>query len=271
VQGTSHIAAGVPCQDAHVCRVLPSRELVMVIADGAGSAERSDEGARAAALTAADGLAAAIEAGSCATEAGRVAAVRAAAEAARRAIEDRARAAGRPLRDYAATLTCVAAGDDWLVSGQLGDGLAVAESDGRLALAARPQRGEYANEAYFLTMPGALDYLEVSVCREPVHAVAASTDGLLRLALQLPGYEPYAPFFKPLFGFVGKAARTARIEEQLVRFLDGGRVRARTDDDKTLALAVRVPHGWPQDGALPALLALPEPGLASALSVDEAS
>lgn len=260
LQGTAHVAAGLPCQDAHVCQTLPTGELIMVLADGAGSAACASEGSQAAALAAARALAAGLAAAPRGPGTAHTAVVRAAYAAARDELAGLARAAERPLRDYATTLTCLAAGADWLVSGQLGDGLAVSESEGGLALVARPQRGEYANEAYFLTMPAALEYVEVGVCREPVQAIAASTDGLLRLALQLPGYEPFGPFFRPLFAFVAAANGASVAQQQLVRFLDGPRVCARTDDDKTLVLAVRVPAG----AVLPQVLALPEPGLAEA-------
>src|SRR5690349_18611216 len=45
VQGTSHMERDVPCQDAHLYRVLPEGHLIIAVADGAGSAARSDEGA----------------------------------------------------------------------------------------------------------------------------------------------------------------------------------------------------------------------------------
>src|SRR6185436_9273324 len=48
VTGTSHLKSGLPCQDAHACRALPGG-VILAVADGAGSAERSAEGARCAA------------------------------------------------------------------------------------------------------------------------------------------------------------------------------------------------------------------------------
>lgn len=269
VQGTSHVAAGLPCQDAHVCRVLPSGELVLAIADGAGSAPCSADGAQAAAVEAVATLAAGVPERGAWVERGWAGLMASAFEAAHAAVAQLAAGSGRSMRDFATTLTCVIARDDCVVTGQLGDGLAVAERGAGLELVARPQRGEYANEAYFLSMPGALDYLQVRVGWEPVQALAASTDGLLRLALQLPSYTPHAPFFRPLFDFLAATGDEAAARRQLVKFLDGARVRVRTDDDKTLVLAVRVPSSSRArlDGHL---LALPEPGFASAaLGVDE--
>ena len=144
------------------------------------------------------------------------------------------------MAEFATTLTCAVVVESWLITAQLGDGWIVAETRaGELLLAARPQRGEYANEAYFLTMDQALDGLEVRVYRESVRALAASTDGLLRLALCLPGGEPHAPFFRPLFKFAATAGGDDRAQQELVHFLASRPVCARTDDDTTLVLAAR--------------------------------
>src|SRR5215475_5068716 len=73
VQGTSHRANGLPCQDAcrvHVRNSYPNSLLVAVCADGAGSASHADLGAH----TACDSFIQALEEGNleqvnCATEA----------------------------------------------------------------------------------------------------------------------------------------------------------------------------------------------------------
>jgi fermentation-respiration switch protein FrsA (DUF1100 family) len=177
----------------------------------------------------------------CQDEAGWRQVMTAAFAAARAALTQLAEAENAPLRAYATTLTCALAGDDWLVVGQIGDGAVVAEdATGELFLAVRPQRGEYANEAYFLTMPEALDYLAVGAAVRSVRALAVTSDGLLRLALKLPGYEPHAPFFRPLLAFVAETEDAGQAEAQLAAFLASERVCARTDDDKTLVLAARV-------------------------------
>ena len=111
-------------------------------------------------------------------------------------------------------------------------------------------------------MDQALDGLEVRVYRESVRALAASTDGLLRLALRLPGGEPHAPFFRPLFDFAA-TSRRGRPGATRARTLSGvGAVCARTDDDKTLVLAARGQGqarrlGGPPARERPALLPAP--------------
>ena len=73
--------------------------------------------------------------------------------------------------------------------------------------------------------------------------MAACTDDIHRLALSLATNTPHEPFFAPFFGGMAKAS--AEQEDQLhgllVRFLGRAPVNERTDDDKTLALALWMP------------------------------
>ena len=70
--------------------------------------------------------------------------------------------------------------------------------------------------------------------------VATFTDGIQRLALNLVTNTPHEPFFAPFFNGMAKA--TVEQEDQLqgllVKFLGSQAVNERTDDDKTLALAL---------------------------------
>ncbi|HEY3342098.1 MAG TPA: protein phosphatase 2C domain-containing protein, partial [Anaerolineae bacterium] len=64
VMGTSHQEMGTPCQDAHAYRVASTGELIVAIADGAGSASRSAEGAALVVQFAVDWLTCACQQGS---------------------------------------------------------------------------------------------------------------------------------------------------------------------------------------------------------------
>jgi hypothetical protein len=186
------------------------------------------------------GLAALWQGGDPENEAGWQAAIASMFDEIHQKLADYAGAAWAPLRAYATTLTCALVAGDWLVVGQIDDGAAIVEeADGALFLAARPQRGEYANEAYFLTQPEATRCTVVFTARRPVRGLALTTDGLLRLALKLPAYEPHLQFFHPLLSFAREAADEAQARAELADFLASERVCARTDDDKTLLLAVR--------------------------------
>jgi hypothetical protein len=234
VPGTAHLARGLPCQDAHLSR-LTSAALILAVADGAGSAPYAAEGAAAAVGQAVRTLAESVTPDpERAPDAWREL-MAAGFAAAGRAIEQLAAITGHNARAFATTLACCICTDTALVAGQVGDGLIVAQAAGRLWLAATPQRGEYANEAFFVTQTDALARLTVTVWRQPVDGIALSTDGLLRLALRLPAHEPHPAFFEPLFAFAHRSSEPI----ELARFLASPRVCARTDDDKTLLLAVR--------------------------------
>lgn len=212
---------------------------MIAVADGAGSADRSDEGARLAVDTAIAHCMSRVEDEPPSGEQEWREIIVAAFDAAFASIEAHAEGAHAPIRDYATTLTVVAATGARLAVGQIGDGIVVAEGDEGLFLAASPQRGEYANEVALLTAPRAVEDAAVSVFTAPVRAVAVTTDGLLRLAVRLPSHAPHAPFFRPLFAFLRETDDPLAAQGELAHFLASDRVAQRTDDDTTLVLAVR--------------------------------
>jgi len=249
VTGTSHTKSGLPCQDAHAyCEVAGCA--LIAVADGAGSAERSAEGAQRASQAALAAMAAALSGGWPATPEPWRDVFAAAYAAAKSELEQLASAAGRPSRAFATTLLCAGISDQGLAVAQLGDGVAAAfaptggaNAAGDWFLAAQPQRGEYANETYFLSQDDALQHLEVAVYAEPVRALALMTDGLLRLVLN-GQRQPHVPFFEPLLAFGVEVDDAAQGNGQLAAFLASERVCARTDDDKTVVLALRLPPGF---------------------------
>lgn len=243
VEGTSHRARAAGCQDAFASRALPDGTLVLAVADGAGSAPRSAEGAARAAEHMVTSVRRMALKRRPVTDDDWARVIRRAFLNARLSVLAVARGARRPPRDFATTLTCAVLTDERLVVGQVGDGLVVArDGNGQLHAPVRPSRGEYANETAFLTMPGMTHALQVAVTPVRGEAVAVMTDGLLRLAAKVPGYEPFPPFFAPLFAFADSATDTARSVDALAQFLDSERVNGRTDDDKTLVLAARLPE-----------------------------
>jgi hypothetical protein len=240
VQGTSHQANDVPCQDAHAYRVLPRGELVIAVADGAGSSERSEEGSRVAVRQAVASLAAAIEGRFVWSQSSLQEAMEEAFRQTRAALDELATREEMELRAFAATLTCAVATDDRLIVGQIGDCVAIAaDTFGDLFTVIQPQKGEYASETYFLTGPDALNTVEVKIISRRVKSLALTSDGLTRLAVKLPDYVPAARFFDPLWAFAVEAQDVAQAEADLATFLASERVCARSDDDKTLVLAVR--------------------------------
>jgi hypothetical protein len=247
--GTSHIKGGKPCEDrcwAHVHKGLedaaPQAEagacplLTLFVADGAGSASHAAEGAEAAIQAAASFVEQAASLSlddQTATEC--VAAVRA-------SIQERAEAAGLTGRDYACTFLGVLSSPSSTLALQVGDGGIVLDVGAGLELSMPPMSGEYANMTRFVTDEDALDALTTMIYPVPVNRVAVFSDGLERLAIDLSSLRPHAPLFERLFNVLGAASKAAdeEIRAALVRFLTSPAVNERTDDDKSLALAVRI-------------------------------
>lgn len=247
VTGTSHTRNNTPCQDAHRWTLMDRGTLLIATADGAGSAERSQAGATLAVEVAIAFLEGALTTHMPDDESGWERLLTEAFKQARAAIFALADADGLPARSFACTLTLVIADDIWLVTGQIGDGVVVAQTlTGELITVAPPQRGEYANETHFLVADDALTNFDGRIYRqhetiEALTALAVMTDGLLRLALDVTDHQPHAPFFTPLLNFVATHPDPKEARDQLHAFLASPRVNARTDDDKTLVLAARTP------------------------------
>lgn len=239
VQGVSHLRTNTPCQDEFCFRV--DRDWVVIaIADGASSAERSKEGAHLATYSAIDYLSSRLAEQLPQDIPTGLDLMSDTYRNVRDAIKAFAEKEGVALESFATTLSCVLATDERLVVGQVGDGLIVASEDsGELFSALLPERGEYANETSFITTADALARTQIRVYNERVSRLAATSDGLLRLAVTLPDYCPFPAFFEPLFAFA-RSSQTAEEQQQTLQaFLMSDRVHARTDDDKTLVLAVR--------------------------------
>jgi hypothetical protein len=250
VTGTWHVKGGRAGQDAHGYREV-SGGVLLAVADGASSAERSAEGAHLAAAGILDAVASTLASGWPASLQVWRNVFSDAYATAKRSLEQLAADEALPARAFATTLLCAALSDEVLAVAQLGDGVAAAFSPGgghgRGAggdwfLAAEPQRGEYANETYFLSQAGALQHLDIYVYAEPVRALALMTDGLLRLVIDAKRL-PHVPFFQPLLTFGVEMEDQTLAEAQLAAFLASERVCARTDDDKTIVMALRLPPG----------------------------
>jgi hypothetical protein len=247
VAGTSHARQGTPCQDASACETLIATDgtpvLVVVVADGAGSAARSGEGAQLACALFVDAIRALLANGGGPRDMTREFVVAWLARF-QGAIITRVEVAGGIPRDYACTLLAAVVGDDSAAYCQIGDGAIVVaapdEPDG-YCWVFWPQYGEYENETVFATDLDAPALIAVEQADRPVDEVALFSDGLQRLALHFEGRTAHAPFFRPMFAPVRAAepGRAEALSAQLATFLASPAVNARTDDDKTLVLATR--------------------------------
>ena len=240
VRGTSHEKSGAACQDSHFERIQSDEILLAAIADGAGSASRSELGSALAARTAVEALQrwcsrslpwpesddewASIMLG--------------AMESARDAVEREADVQGISSRELASTLILLLATPLLVVGAQIGDGAAVvADAANNLTTLTVPQSGEYLNETMFLVSPQAVEQAQTAVWHGRVGFLAAFSDGLQMLALRMSDSSPFTPFFAPLFRFIQEQEDMGEAREQLRKFLVSPRVTQRADDDLTLLLA----------------------------------
>ena len=146
-------------------------------------------------------------------------------------------------RDFASTVICAIAVADQLVVAHIGDGcLVVHDKTNNVWVAPTwPDHGEYASTTRFIT-DDPCPALRISRHVGPVDALVMFTDGLERLALDFATVTPHTPFLSgicgPLYGTSTKG-RNHPLSEKLKTYLGSPAVNARTDDDKTLVLAVR--------------------------------
>jgi Protein phosphatase 2C len=251
VSGAGHLRGGLPCQDAHRGEYDESTDaLLLAVADGAGSRERSAEGAALAVGVAVDVLRETLLA------AGRpehgTAWLRLLAQATD-LIHDRfLRVAGQVAAfshddadSLATTLTVAVVTLPWVGLISVGDGFVVARTnEDELHLLLQPPHDRDApNQTTFLTSPGSRERAQLTYAWEPdLTGLALATDGLASATLDFdPGrsaapLRPHHAYFRPLFD------RVAGHEEGwdgIARHLLSDGIHATTQDDLTILCAVR--------------------------------
>lgn len=239
--GTSHKRMGLFCQDAHCWKLVQEYILVAAVADGAGSAPFADIGASIASQTAVETIRSQLDNLPLANEdMGYHSLLTDGIRKARAAVEIEAKSRGVEARDLATTLILLIAAPEVIaaVQVQVGDGAVVAgDRADNIVPITRPQFGEYINETTFITSTDAIETAQVGIWRGDVTHIAALSDGLQMLALNMPEGTPHAPFFLPLFQFHSDMTDTMEAQAEVEAFLGSARVTERTDDDLTLLLA----------------------------------
>lgn len=241
--GTSHVSVGRPCEDsswASVDRTSAGVDVLSIfVADGAGSAAKGGEGAELAVQTAAAYMAEKLAQAKfgCSDEMAVEMVI-----GIRTQIQAAAEAANLTPRDFACTLLGVVSSKLGTLVLQIGDGGIVIDVGSGLEVPVVPMSGEYANMTHFVTDEDAVTKLVTRVYPTVASRVAAFSDGLQRLALNMGDNTAHAPFFTPFFNVLSKATpeQEDELHAALVRFLSSPSVNERTDDDKTLALAALV-------------------------------
>ena len=250
--GSSHLRDDLPNQDAVAYRVVEfgiGEVVIAAVADGAGSASRSDEGSRIAADAAvaaiADGLNQRPVAVFAASQA--EALLRGAIRRARDEVVGYGSQHGVPARELASTLIVAFASGALLAAAQVGDGAVIAFNiDGGAAKTlCEAHSGEYANETTFITSRSRPHEMASvgHVLGYDYDALALITDGLQNLALKMPEREAFLGFWNPMLQDLAHTDEPEAVPERLLAFISGERVQSRTSDDVTIAIAARSSRG----------------------------
>ena len=231
--GPQHAARGEPRQDALAIRHF-DYGVLLALADGAGSASRGGAGAALAVRTAVQTIGSTQPDGEVLEDA---------VLAAKAVLDDSAARHRLNPRDLATTLLLVAATPSNAIAAHVGDGAAVLNVNGTWLTLSPPARGLHASTTHFLTDAEGPE-LRITTHDAPPTGLAAFTDGIERLVLAEPELTPHAPFFDkmtaPLRAESGMNGRHHALSRALADYLAAPAVANRSEDDKTLALAVPV-------------------------------
>lgn len=229
--GKGHIDGGLPCQDA--CgSVFDNERLVAVVCDGAGSASKSDIGARECVDSICKFLSGVVGSSpTCIDQS----VIEHAVEAARAHIQLRADDLAVPSRELACTLVGAVLFRDGGCLFHVGDGMAVVELADDSTVLSLPENGEYANETYFVTGDDWRAHLRVTSFSGAIRSVSLMSDGAMPFAVNRTKTGMFGPFIDPVRSYLSTVNETEG-SEALLATLSDKRTWSITSDDKTLLL-----------------------------------
>jgi len=235
VTGTAHLKHGTPCQDFSLCS-MTGNGLICAVSDGAGTASHADAGARIAVTHFVRSFSDVTDLA--AIDRDHIARFLASLET---ILTAEANGNGATIGDYACTLLGVIASPTHTACIQIGDGAIVtpAGEAGAYNWVFWPQHGEYANTTNFVTLPDARDVFELRV-GPAVNEFAMFSDGLERLILNDVTRRVHAPALRPIFDWLRTKEADGKGTEALTAYLESDHINQRTDDDKSLVMAVLI-------------------------------
>lgn len=237
VQGTSHVTGKIPCQDANFYCANQTDDgpfYIIAVADGAGSAAKADLASKIATQAAVEELTKHNLHPSLIT--------REAMVELHHRIRDRLLLAAQKdqveARDYSCTLLLAVVAEKTCVFTQVGDGGIVSGSETGFKAVTWPHNGEYANQTTFVVssnFPSALQFVKQE---RDFDFVAVFTDGIQDLVLTHSTKSVHDRFFPPFRNGLKKSDDYSSLRVPLAEFLNSPKVNERTDDDKTLVMAL---------------------------------
>ena len=243
VRGSGHDKSNLPCQDSHAWETVDDIWLIAAVADGAGSAKHSDIGSITAVEHAIKVTKECIEQrykiGSLSNEETIWQSMfNNVLQSTLDAVIEKAKEIQKNPRELASTFLLAVIGPSFTAAVQIGDGgIVVEHENGEYKTLTYPEPTEYVNETTFLVSPNAINTAQIIISDSKNQSVALFSDRLQMLALKYPEWEPFEPFFKPIFTFSKKPLDSQISKTELTSLLMSPRVRERSDDDITLLLA----------------------------------
>ena len=257
VTGVGHLRQSMPCQDYSRYHQLKGGVLIGAVADGAGSAQYSQRGAQLVVESSLAYLQRWENFGyrrrlkllpwlMAIAEPKRRAFFEKLLRFLRRQLRELSQLEGISLDSLASTLLVFVASREGIVAMQVGDGfLVVRSTPDHYQLLFQPDKGEYFNETTFVTSSQASQALQTCCYPQPVQFICAATDGLEKVAIKFQDWSAFAPFFQPLEAFLRETQDPEANPDYLEQFLHSERLNQRTQDDKTLLLALAPPPPKP--------------------------
>lgn len=240
-KGTSHVRDNTECQDTSRCIAVGKEKsvLVAVVSDGAGSAPHSKRGS---ALTCRTVSECARQHFSQSDASPTDDEIWSWIDQTRDNVSRAADAIKATPREFAATLVAIIAMPNETLLLHVGDGAAVCNYESQWIVPSWPAHGEYASQTYFVTDDPTAD-LKITRLPHPVDGAAVFSDGIERLVLKFSDQTASSAFFDRFSNTVrsgGLAGNNQSLNLSLKRYLDSPAINERTDDDKSLVVAVRL-------------------------------
>ena len=256
VRGTSKIKRNESCQDAVEYAFLKNEIVIAAVADGAGTAKHSDIGAKIAVQTTVSQLSRRLRRGGLLPD-GELQLRKLASRTVRdvrQVLKSQKLLANHRFSQLSCTLLCVISTPKRILAFQIGDGFIVMRIDNReeYSLLFLPERGEYANQTYFITNKEVERHLQIADISGAINFVCLSSDGLEYVALDMnlinrsnnsspPRGSAPAKFFGSLEQSVHDVSDSDQGSKELGDFLDTPQINQHTDDDKSMILFWRLP------------------------------
>lgn len=236
IQGRGHQIKGIPCQDAYCSDFFLHSHVIIAIADGLGSAPRSDLGAQIVVESAVNAVTNLMAEGQTKSRL----LLHAGIVNARNDLFKTAAMEICQVHELASTILLIIASKDSIAVAHIGDGAIVVKGSDFVKIISEPENYEYANVVVPITSDEWENALRIYESAEPIECIAAFSDGLQNAALKNvnASYQPFEAFFNPLFSYSLQIKDSDTAGNDIKDFLMSEKVRGSSDDDMTLVISV---------------------------------